>query len=102
MPFIPQNQRRIINPTLDMAMKKIQNDLYGGGITSHKAGILAYIVYRTMLHFVRSGTWADLSRVWADVVLGAGAYFKREEIDPYEDHKKAENGEIIRLEKEAT
>ena len=94
MPFITQSQRSIIDPTLDEAINEIQTNLIYVDADPLKAGVLAYIIYRTMLHFIGTVSWGNLSRVYTDVVLGAGAYFKRDLIDVYEAEKKAENGAI--------
>lgn len=94
MPFITRSQRSLIDPVLDSAMRGITLALRDENHEPHKPGVLAYITYRTMLHFIGERGWGNLTRCWSDVVLGAGAYFKRELIDPYEDDKKAENGAI--------
>lgn len=97
MPFIDREKRDVIDPIVDEAWARIEVDYSAHNWPLEQAGNLAYIVYRIMLLALRfSGKtgWGTLTRVWSDVALGAAAYFKRYEIDPYEDDKLLENGPV--------
>ena len=100
MPFITSDKRRIIDPVVDIAWARIEYGYKVNNWPLAQAGNLAYIIYRFMLLAVRTAGgpgWGVLTRVWSDVSLGAAAYFKRYEIDPYEKGKLVENGPVVVL-----
>ena len=97
MPFITRDKRDVIDPIVDEAWALIESDYDKHGWPLDQAGNLAYIVYRLMLLALRtagSTGWGTLTRVWSDVALGAAAYFKKFEIDPYEDRNFLNNGPV--------
>lgn len=98
MPFITLDRRDVINPILNEAWERITIEYVAHDWSLDKAGNLAYIVYYLMLLAMRSAGrtgWGTLTRVWSDVALGAAAYFKKFEIDPYEDKQYVNNGPVI-------
>lgn len=100
MPYIATEDREAIEPVLQDFARDIRDRLADD--TFFKAGTLAYIVYRLMTMFADRSTmftfekvrWRDHARVWADVVLGGAAYYKRDCIDPYEAGAEDLNGSI--------
>lgn len=97
MPFITQDKRAVINPILNEAWERIMVDYEAHKWPLEQAGNLAYIVYYIMLLALQTAGsvgWGTLTRVWSDVVLGAGAYFKKHEIDLYEDDRLDDNGPV--------
>jgi len=98
MPLITKDKRDKIDSAVDGMWFDIEARYQQQGWDLSKAGNLAYIVYRIMLLASDSAGergWGTMTRVWSDVALGAAGYFKRWEIDPYEDQKWMENGPVI-------
>lgn len=96
MPFITQDKRDVIDPIIDKAWDEIARWYQVHDWPLEQAGNLAYIVYRIMLlatAWAGKRGWGTMTRVWSDVTLTA-AYFKKYEIDTYEDNKLEQNGYV--------
>lgn len=82
MPYITQESREEIDKYLIPLLDNFRS-----------SGALAYIVYRILTILAKDRTFGVLATYYGAVEL-ALLEFKRRKIDPYEDAKRQENGDI--------
>jgi hypothetical protein len=81
VPYIRSEDR----PALDVVLDKLHPGL--------SAGELAYIVYRLLLKATLGGSFVTFATM-TGAVLAATREFNLRVVDPYEDKKREENGDV--------
>lgn len=82
MPYIPQEERARLDPSILALAVRIT-----------ERGQLAYVIFKLLCYLTTRPNFAKLSSWWGEAQL-AVLEFKRRRIDPYEDRKIEENGDV--------
>lgn len=94
MPYIKKEQRKGINELVNEIIKEIEARRSIGWYTDKDVcGNLTFIVFKLIKHFYKDGKWYDKADA-EKVCKRAWHEFERRYLDPYEDEKIKENGDV--------
>lgn len=92
MPYIPQDQRRDLDPVIDALAEKVRTYHDGQNNTS-VAGILNYAITRLILEAGKPARYHDIALL-TGVLENVKQEFYRKFAAPYEEEKIEENGPV--------
>ena len=96
MPYIKKEQREIIDREIDELINKTKTI---DSFESDRGGILNYIITRLALEFRGKESYKNLS-LMKSAMVDASDEWTRRQMNPYEDKKIVENGDILPLKEE--
>ena len=94
MPYTTQKDRRKFEPQLGELRESIKRNIYQKGAQMSK-GDLTYLVYALGLEYFKGRTSYTNVSTAISCLNDAAAEMRRRYLDPYEDEKIEENGDVV-------
>jgi len=92
MPYIPQDQRRELDPHIDRLAEAVRS-FHDGRNNTSIAGVLNYAITRLLLDAAKPARYHDIA-ILTGVLENIKQEFYRKFASPYEDAKIEENGSV--------
>jgi len=89
MPYIPLEERKAYDPQINILIHRITEK----GISRSIEGDVAYVIFKIMKRVYGHGRWGHRTEA-LKILESVKHEFQRRFIDPYEDEKLRENGDV--------